>query len=87
MSIHSTSYDWWFLTAAKTKMDKTTARMAMPSEIISRMRGKEVSVTLKDGNEINGVLLSFDENTNVEIKMGDNTRFIQGEQIAALNFR
>lgn len=59
----------------------------MPSEIVSRMKGKEVFVMLKDGSEITGVLQSFDENTNVEIKTGDNTRFIQGEQIAALNFR
>ena len=60
---------------------------SVPVDLISRMHGKEVSVILKDGKEIDGILSSIDENTNIEIKIGGETRFIQGEFISTLSFR
>ncbi len=59
----------------------------MPADIISNLAGKEVSVMLKSGSELNGKLVSFDENSNLQLKVGEITRFIQGESILALSFR
>lgn len=72
------------------KMDTTLGtyrKPNMPSDIISKLAGKEVTAELKDGNVVKGELLSFDENSNIEIKVGDNTKFIQGESISILSFR
>ena len=59
----------------------------MPAEIIARMAGKRVFVMLKDGHEIEGTLISFDENSNAEVKVGEIVQFIQGESINSLSFR
>ncbi len=57
----------------------------MPSDLVSKMAGREVSVELKDGSSFTGELLSFDENSNLEIKVGEITKFIQGESITTIS--
>lgn len=59
----------------------------MPSDLVAKLAGKEVLVELKDGSSFTGELLSFDENSNIEIKVGEITKFIQGESISTLSFR
>ena len=60
---------------------------SIPAEIIARMSGKRVFVVLKDGHEIEGTLISFDDNSNAEVKVGEIVQFIQGESINSLSFR
>ncbi len=56
-----------------------------PLDIINAMKGKEVSVQLKNGREIKGRLISFDLNSNIGIEKKKRIEFIQGETVASIS--
>lgn len=56
-----------------------------PLDIINSLKGKDVVVQLKNGDEIEGRLISFDLNSNIGLEAGGILRFFQGKIINTIS--
>lgn len=49
-----------------------------PLDRLNYLKGKEVTVELKDGEEVTGILKAFDLNINLSVEILGKMRFING---------
>lgn len=59
----------------------------MPLDSIHKMKGKEVIVSMKNGDEIEGKLISFDLQQNCGIEIKGELVFIQGGMTSSVRLK
>jgi len=59
--------------------------MSLPLDEIRKMIGKNVTVMLKNGKNLEGKLVSFDLNANVGIEIKSELEFIQGKEVCIVS--
>lgn len=52
-----------------------------PLDLLNQAKGLEVIVTLRDGKEVEGILLAFDLTINIVLDMKGKLRFIRGDNV------
>jgi uncharacterized Zn ribbon protein len=56
-----------------------------PLDVIKSLKGKGVVVQLKNGEEVEGRLVSFDLSSNIGIEVRGVLKFFQGESISTIS--
>lgn len=55
-----------------------------PLDFLNENRNREVIISIKNGKEIEGVLVAFDLNINIYLKVHGQIRFINGFSIVTI---
>jgi small nuclear ribonucleoprotein (snRNP)-like protein len=56
-----------------------------PLDALNNMRGKEVTIDLRNGETVEGKLIAFDLNTNITIEVNGDKRLVQGNNVVAVS--
>ena len=56
-----------------------------PLDLLNQSKGTNVIVALREGNNVEGVLLAFDLNINLAIQLPNGFRFIRGDNVLSVD--